>query len=461
MRKKYLGKLACCLLTAVSVVGALTVKSVIVSNAASTTLGAPYNYVDLKTVDSEGNNLKNTSYSLTDSTGNQLVKWSSGNELYANYAKHIFTSDEAIETVTVPAGTYAFYSNVPAGFAKDNTVALTDHDSNGEAVSTTNINIDSYYNKFGYQSVSYPDFHVMLSGSGNTGDFYNVISTDKQYYKVKIHLNDYWPNTFDDNGVIEHKVKGNPYKLTPNTTYNTSDGGYIKCYLLIVSDQVANFVTPDSNGDVEIYVAANGSHLGYCTDYDYALTGSYGGGGGTVGSPDSTATNHKEDVTDSGNSTSGLLSMKNLKAGTYTVTATNSRLNATDTQQFTVSESTNVQTFTLSFFASEEETSTETETSTEAEPSTETETSTEAEPSTEIETTTGEVAADEELVTTENATASVKAGEVAADEATSSNVKTSDRAHTALYIELLLVAFACITTVVVFNQVKSKKNSDN
>ena len=169
MRKNYLGKLACCLLTAVSVIGAFTVKSVIVSNAASTTLGAPYNYVDLKTVDSEGNNLKNTSYSLTDSNGNQLVKWSSGNERYANYANHIFTSDEAIETVTVPAGTYGFYSNVPAGFAKANTVALTDHDSNGDEVSTTNIDIDSYYNKFGYQSVSYPNFHVMLSGSGNTG----------------------------------------------------------------------------------------------------------------------------------------------------------------------------------------------------------------------------------------------------------------------------------------------------
>jgi len=491
MRKKFLGRLACGLLTAVTVIGAFSSKSIMVSNAASKTLGVPYNYVDIKTVDGNGKDLTRTSFSLKDTSGNELVKWSSGYGHAAYYAPHIFTSDEAIDTVTIPAGNYGFYSDVNPGLATDKTFTLKDHDENRNELSVTYINIDSYYNNFGYQAVSYDDFALMIDGEGNNRDRYQTASTDKQYYKVKIHLADFWPNQFNDDGTITHEVRDlGTYNVTPNKITNVTDTASVKCYFLVLSNQVANFVTPDANGDVEVYVSANESILGYTTAYRYT---NCHGSNGKIGTPDVKVYNKVKDVKNSGNSTANLLSMQNVKAGTYTVTATNNATMAKETKQITVSESTNVQSFTLAFTFGEEastevepsteaettteaETSTETETTTEVETTTETETTTEAETTTEVETTTAEVAAEEELVTAEletevitaeaetvqaNIAETAKAGEVAADEDTISGVDTGDRAATVFYIEVAIFALACLVAAGIINQIKTKKKSDN
>ena len=416
------------------------------SKAASKSLGAPYNTINLNVLDNAtGKNLASPSLKLRNSDGKAIASWSSANEALAHYSDHDFTMADASDTKTVPAGQFGLYSTVNPAFGNDSAVKFV-FDGDKEQ----KIAIDNYYNNFGTVTPIASDFSFRLDGSGNVAHYYKVSATPTQYIKVRIRLNEYWPEYFDENG----KSKGIGDNRVSYGVKERFGSDSSESYLAIMSDQVINYVAPDANGYVDVYVNPETDHMDYETSFNYGSSS----GGGSVGHPESTASNKVSDPQDN-NSTSGTLSVKNLPAGTYTVEAKRYRSDETDSATFTVTESQNVQNFTVSLFTAPTPVVTEPETTTEAPTETPTEESTEVvtEALTEESTETSEVAADTDYVV-ETTTAVVEStGEVAADV---DSVQTGDESNAKLYVIILVVAAVCLVAVGAYTVIRNKKDSD-
>ena len=458
MRKTTLSKIAGFGLAAIMTSAIVFGNFSTTSKAASKSLGAPYNTINLSVLDNAtGKNLASSSMKLRNSDGKAIASWSSANEAYANYPDHDFTMADASDTKTVPAGQFGLYSTVNPAFGNDSAVKFV-FDGDKEQ----KIAIDNYYNNFGIVTPNASDFSFRLDGSGNVAHYYKVSATPTQYIKVRIRLNEYWPGYFDENG----KSKGIGDNKVSYGVEERFGSDSSKSYLAIVSDQVINYVAPDANGYVDVYVNPETDHMDYETSFNYGSSS----GGGRVGHPESTVSNEVSDPQDN-NSTSGTLSVKNLPAGTYTVEASRYRSNETDSATFTVTESQNVQNFTVSLFTAPTPVVTEPETTTEAPTETPTETTTEevteapteetteevTEVSTEESSETGEVAADTDYVV-ETTTAVVEStGEVAADV---DSVQTGDESNAKLYVIILVVAAVCLVAVGAYTIIRNKKDSD-
>ena len=446
MRKTTLSKIASFGLAAIMTGAIVFGNFSTTSKAASKSLGAPYNTVNLNVLDNAtGKNLASSSLKLRNSDGKAIASWSSANEALAHYSDHDFTMADALDTKTVPAGQFGLYSTVDPAFGNDSAVKFV-FDGDKEQ----KIAIDNYYNNFGTVTPIASDFSFRLDGSGNVAHYYKVSATPTQYIKVRIRLNEYWPKDFDENG----KSKGIGDNRVSYGVEERFGSDSSKSYLAIMSDQVINYVAPDANGYVDVYVNPETDHMDYETSFNYGSSS----GGGSVGHPESTASNYVSDPQNN-NSTSGTLSVKNLPAGTYTVEASRIRSNETDSATFTVTESQNVQNFTVSLFTAPTPVVTEPETTTEAPTETPTEESTEVvtEALTEESTETSEVAADTDYVV-ETTTAVVEStGEVAADV---DSVQTGDESNAKLYVIILVVAAVCLVAVGAYTVIRNKKDSD-
>jgi hypothetical protein len=446
MRKTTLSKIASFGLAAIMTGAIVFGNFSTTSKAASKSLGAPYNTINLNVLDNATcKNLASSSMKLRNSDGKAIASWNAGNEASAHYSDHDFTMADALDTKTVPAGQFGLYSTVNPAFGNASAVKFVlDNDREQK------IAIDNYYNNFGTVTPIASDFSFRLDGSGNVAHYYKVSATPTQYIKVHIRLNEYWPEYFDENG----KSKGIGDNKVSYGVEETFGSDSSKSYLAIMSDQVINYVAPDANGYVDVYVNPETDHMDYETSFNYGSSS----GGGHVGHPESTVSNEVSDPQDN-NSTSGTLSVKNLPAGTYTVEASRIRSNETDSATFTVTESQNVQNFTVSLFTAPTPVVTEPETTTEVPTETPTEESTEevTEATTEESSERSEVAADTDYVV-ETTTAVVEStGEVAADV---DSVQTGDESNAKLYVIILVVAAVCLVAVGAYTIIRNKKDSD-
>ncbi len=111
-------------------------------------------------------------------------------------------------------------------------------------------------------------------GGGNTYRGYSFANTGGKYKKVRIKLSEF-SSYFNEDGSHTKEVKG------ANHDFNFSnEGDGFSSYLVIKSGGAVHGVTPDENGEVEIFVSTK---IGSCPEYHTDFSWRNGGGGGIAG----------------------------------------------------------------------------------------------------------------------------------------------------------------------------------
>ena len=112
-------------------------------------------------------------------------------------------------------------------------------------------------------------------GGGSVYRGYSFANTGGIYKKIRIKLSEF-SSYFNEDGSHTKEVKGEPHNFN-----FTDEGNGFSSYLIILSGGIVQAVTPDKNGEVEIFVSTN---VGAVTEYHTDFSWKYGGGGGSSGS---------------------------------------------------------------------------------------------------------------------------------------------------------------------------------
>ena len=125
-------------------------------------------------------------------------------------------------------------------------------------------------------------------GTAST-EMYDFSETGGVYKKIRIKLNDFDPEYFNEDGTHTLESAGGSFEHNYNYNYQPvgSEGEYFASALVFKSGAAVTAVAPDENGMVEVYVSAKiGQTTTYLTDHRYRLVSNIGAGGSVLNAID-------------------------------------------------------------------------------------------------------------------------------------------------------------------------------
>ena len=131
--------------------------------------------------------------------------------------------------------------------------------------------------------IDYDQWLYISSGSGVSGaKYYSFDSTGGRYRKIRIKLSDF-SDYFNEDGSHTENLFDSEYFNFNFKPQSDANGKYYNSTLVIKSGAAHNAVSPDENGEVEIYISLNPNHKTE-TFITYYSPDSSGGGimGGTL-----------------------------------------------------------------------------------------------------------------------------------------------------------------------------------